>query len=102
MVLNVKQLKIALDYDETYTADKAFWRSFVELAKAHQHHVSFVTFRRDDICDNNADIEYDAKQCEIDIVYSSMKPKRSVLDADIWIDDSPATIEEYTLNYQNR
>jgi hypothetical protein len=95
----MKQLKISLDYDETYTADRKFWRSFVELAKAHQHHVSFVTFRMNDACYNNADIEHDAKQCGINVVYSSGKPKRSVFDADIWIDDSPATIEEYVLNY---
>ena len=98
-VLNVKQLKIALDYDETYTADREFWRSFVALAKSHNHQVSFVTFRTHNIYDNNIDIFIDSKKCGINIVYSSGKPKRSVFDADIWIDDSPETIEEYTLNY---
>lgn len=94
----MKSLKIALDYDETYTTDKSFWRTFVELAKSHQHRVSFVTYRTNGDCDNNADIEYDSEQCGINVVYSWCKPKRSVFDADIWIDDSPATIEEYSLS----
>ena len=94
----MKSLKIALDYDETFTEDKAFWWSFIDLARSHHHLVSFVTYRTDNDCDNNSDIEYDAKKCGIPVVYSWCKPKRSVFDADIWIDDSPATIEDYHLS----
>jgi hypothetical protein len=64
------------------------------MAKNYHHHVSFVTYRKNRDRDDNCDIEADAKRCGIDVVYSCGEPKRSVFDADIWIDDSPETIVE--------
>lgn len=40
-------MKIALDYDGTYTADPALWDGFIARAKARGHSVWIVTCRRD-------------------------------------------------------
>lgn len=92
-------LKIALDYDQTYTADKLLWNRFIKLAINMDHEIKFVTarFENADTYHNkdwrtNADIEADANQLGIDIVYCNHKPKQEVYNADIWIDDRPATI----------
>lgn len=71
---------IALDYDNTYTADPALWDNFVSLAQSRGHTVKIVTMRRPDEA-----IDTDVA----DVVYTSRKAKSSVIRADIWIDDSP-------------
>ena len=89
-----KVLKIALDYDETFTSDRSFWSNFVILSKISNHQIVFVTYRTNREVDNNSDIESDAITCGINVIYSQGQPKRTVFDADIWIDDSPETIVE--------
>lgn len=73
-------MKIALDYDKTYTADPVLWNAFVATALARGHDVKIVTMRRPDECVLDAPTE---------VVYTSRKAKSSVYSADIWIDDSP-------------
>lgn len=88
---------IALDYDDTFTADKELWTWFVERAKKSGHEVSFVTYRfsyRPKGYDN-ADIEEDAKVLGIPVVFTEGKQKSHVFKADIWIDDSPYMIAGY-------
>ena len=92
-----KQLRIALDYDGTYTEDVNFWNNFIIMAEISHHQVTFVTYRTNNALDDNSDIESDALRCGIDIVYSYGQPKRRVFDADIWIDDSPELIGAPTL-----
>lgn len=84
-----KQLSIALDYDDTYTADPKLWNGFVRTAKTLGHSVTFVTFRQEW---NKDDIGIDAKRLGIDIVFTSGRQKASCFNADIWIDDWPALI----------
>ena len=48
-------MKIALDYDETFTAAPVLWKMFIEICKQQGHNIKFVTFRdgrwgNDDIC----------------------------------------------------
>ena len=74
---------IALDYDKTYTADPALWDDFIQSAKDRGHTVKIVTMRRPDEV-----IEY----APVDVIYTSRKAKAAVVNADIWIDDSPAWI----------
>ena len=38
-------MKIALDYDKTFTTDMRMWRAFIDLAKAYGHEVVCVTMR---------------------------------------------------------
>lgn len=86
-------MKIALDYDQTFTADPELWTPFVRTALARGHAVAFVTFRRDDC--HNSDIQEDAAMLGIDIVYCSGKQKSHCYQADIWIDDSPELIPSF-------
>ena len=88
-------MKIALDYDETYTEDPILWTAFIDNCKERGHAVTFVTYRPDN--GDNADIEYEAQCLGIDIVYTSGKQKQHCFDADVWIDDCPETIVEYKL-----
>ena len=84
------QLSIALDYDETFTADRELWTNFIILAKGSNHKVTFVTYRFDNGL--NADIIEDAYHLGISYVFTGGKQKSECFKADIWIDDSPITI----------
>lgn len=64
------------------------------LSKISNHQIVFVTYRTNREVDDNSDIESDAITCGINVIYSQGQPKRTVFDADIWIDDSPETIVE--------
>lgn len=83
-------MKIALDYDETFTADPELWREFVAHARRNGHHVAFVTFRSPGF--DNRDIEQHAQMLGISIIYSAGRQKSHVYGADIWIDDMPQLI----------
>lgn len=79
-------MRIALDYDRTYTEDVDLWEEFILLAKARGHEVVCVTMRH-----SNGE-EAIAMACSI--VYTGRKAKRAFVEAmgmkiDIWIDDSP-------------
>lgn len=99
---------IALDYDDTFTADPTLWAEFVTLAKRRGHSVSLVTFRKETY--NNDDIEEDAKLLGMDIVYCNLKQKATQFKAHVWIDDSPHFIpsaehikthcENYNVGYE--
>ena len=98
-------MNIALDYDETFTADPEFWSSFVGDAMARDHEVRFVTYRSSaDSADaeNNHDIESSAEELDIRIHYTSGKNKHQYCNeigfkVHIWIDDMPwyATDEDW-------
>ena len=83
-------MKIALDYDETFTEDPILWEGFIKLAKERKHVVTFVTYRLDSI--DNEDIISDSKRLGIELVFTNGKQKSSCSSADIWIDDNPVTI----------
>lgn len=88
-----KQSTIALDYDETFTANRELWAGFIALAKNMNCKVTFVTFRMQNA--HNMDIIYDSQKLGITTVFSNGEPKSSVFVADIWIDDSPVTIPSH-------
>lgn len=79
---------IALDYDKTYTADSAMWDDFIYIAQKRGHTVKIVTMRRPKETIIGA---------PVDVVYTSRKAKASVVEADIWIDDSPSWIYQDSL-----
>lgn len=86
-------MKIALDYDETFTADPKALTNVVKVFQHCGHTVTFVTFR--DGRGPNHDISADAQELGIDIVFTAGKQKQHVFNADIWIDDEPATIVRF-------
>jgi hypothetical protein len=86
-----RPLKIALDHDETFTEDRELWTALVYHAVRRGHEVKFVTWRKP--TDDNADIEGAAESLGVGVVYCSGKAKRKCYAADVWIDDSPYSIE---------
>mgnify|MGYP000243998587 FL=1 len=79
---------IALDYDKTYTVDPVLWDDFVQIAQNRGHVVKNVTMRRPDEAIIDAPVE---------VVYTSRKAKAAVVNADIWIDDSPHWVYQDSL-----
>jgi hypothetical protein len=84
-------VKIALDFDETYTAHPSMWDIIIQTIKEHGHDITFVTYRFDKY-GNNDDITSIALKHDMDIVYTNGKQKSQFFEADIWIDDMPITI----------
>lgn len=91
-------LKIALDYDDTFTADKAMWANIVMFMKANGCDVRFVTFRHEHPSTfSNEDILQDSDKLSIPIIFCEGVPKKTVTSQrmfhpDIWIDDCPELI----------
>lgn len=90
-----KKLRIALDYDNTFTADPMFWQYFVEMAKDYGHTVTIVTMRSATI---DAIADHVLKDVPVGLIYCDGNPKRKYCkdnhdtEFDIWIDDHPEGI----------
>jgi hydroxymethylpyrimidine pyrophosphatase-like HAD family hydrolase len=84
-------MRIALDYDETYTLDKGFWGTFINYAKLSGHDIRIVTAR-----DKNIDTI--KEDLGIEVIYCNGVAKRYYVERntgfrpDIWIDDCPENI----------
>jgi hypothetical protein len=87
-------MRIALDFDGTYTADPILWNTFVSLAKERGHDVKIVTARSPyknifPGYDDNNDVHEASALMGIEVVFCDMVQKQDVYGADIWIDDRP-------------
>ena len=89
-------MKIALDYDNTYTLEPVFWLAFVMTAEMFGHEVRIVTIR-----DERYDRTEPLAQLErsLPVIYTRGVAKKWFLThfgegftPDIWIDDKPETI----------
>ena len=86
---------IAIDFDDTLTADAKLWRVFICAAKTIGHRVICVTARRD--TESNRDIVMAwmrENEIELSTVYTNLGSKvdhmaRIGVKVDIWIDDDP-------------
>jgi len=88
----VIKMRIALDWDGSYTLDPEFWDSFILLCKNGGHDVRIITLRKPEMHIDMKFFDY-----EIPIIYTSNMHKREYCDKidwhpDIWIDDSPEFI----------
>lgn len=91
-------MKIALDYDKTYTLDKWFWNAVIDLAADDGHEVRIVTYR-DPVKDN---IDKEVPDCPV--IYTDGVAKKFYCQwfaddkkgwmPDVWIDDRPETVWE--------
>ena len=77
-------MRIALDYDKTYTADNVLWDAFITLAKSRGHEVRIVTMRNENTESINS--------APAPVIYTARIAKEKCYKADIWIDDNPAWI----------
>lgn len=94
-------MKIALDYDDTYTADPLMWNWFVEQAEARGHEVFCVTARHGSMLE---EVEFTlGRHLRPDHIISCFnEPKRKVcaergVMIDVWIDDKPEMVVEMPL-----
>lgn len=89
-------MKIALDYDQTYTLDPEAWDEFCDMMVDNGHEVYIVTARSPtlDNIDGILNTDY-----EIPIIYCDGVAKRFVchhyynLDIDVWVDDKPQSVD---------
>jgi hypothetical protein len=89
-------MKIALDFDGTYTRAPALWRAFIRQAQQLGHQVYIVTARdeRNDGIDWNT---VSLGEPPVPVIFCDGRPKEIIteahgLDIDVWIDDNPSCI----------
>lgn len=89
-------MKIALDYDLTYSLDPVFWNAFIDLCKSMGHEIRIVTIR-DDRFDRTEPVRIAEKFAPV--IYTRGVAKQWYLThfgegffPDVWIDDNPKTI----------
>ena len=85
-------MRIAIDYDGTYTADRELWDRFIRDAKERGHSVLIVTSRRDTE-ENREEVQTNGWP----VIFTDMAAKKHHMDArgvwiDVWIDDEPEYI----------
>lgn len=78
-------MKIALDYDGTFTEDVDLWWNFILNAKERGHTICVVTSRNKD----HNPIEHELP-CHV--IYCSYEAKSKFFKADVWIDNDPKYI----------
>lgn len=87
-------MKIALDFDGTFTAAPALWITFIDLARRFGHEVRIVTMR----CAIKDGINWAHAGCLLppaEVIWCDGQPKRDYCrtvakwEPDIWIDDDP-------------
>lgn len=81
-------MKIALDYDGTYSADPELFNIFIRCAHNRGHEVHIVTMRHDTPAERICDI------VPCGVFYTGRKAKLNHMkelghEFDIWIDDMP-------------
>lgn len=97
-------IKVALDYDNTYTLDPDGWRKLIRVMREFLHwDVRTVTMRSeelDPIVDKPAymDMASGGIYTFLPIIYCDGKPKKEVCEQhdwvpDFWIDDKPKSID---------
>lgn len=99
-----KSLNIALDFDDTFTCDPAFWLSFIKLAHKQGHQVYICTMRHD-FGRERQEVE-EAINGLVPIIFCCRKWKKKVAEEkdihiSIWIDDMPAAIMDQRNLYIN-
>ena len=89
-------MKIALDYDHTYSADPKLWNGFIFAAQGAGHDIRIVT-ARDDRFDRTEKILAAGER--VDVIYTRGIAKRWYCEhfvkdfaPDVWIDDKPESI----------
>lgn len=88
-------MNIALDFDETITADPFLWQTFVGDAINRGHTVYIVTARRHDVQPEEVIQWAIANRCRV--FFTSWAAKRPFMDSKgihihVWIDDNPENL----------
>lgn len=94
-------MKIALDFDETFTKDPDFWIAFIHSAQEHGHLVWIVT-ARDEFNDG---INWQAVGLAFEpvpVLWCDGRPKSWIvkqadIKIDVWVDDHPEGVHSGSL-----
>lgn len=91
-----KKLSIALDYDNTYSADPEFWNMVITMAQTFGHDIRAVTARDIDQDRTQPLVELESR---LQVIYTSGIAKEFFCThfangfvPDIWIDDKPESV----------
>jgi hypothetical protein len=89
-------MRIALDYDKTYTANVPYWRDFILLSQKYGEEVRIVTMRSEEL-DYETEFDFLKKYYNVETIFCDGLSKKGVCqalgyDVDIWIDDNPKGI----------
>jgi GTP-binding protein EngB required for normal cell division len=91
-------LTIAIDFDDTLTADAALWREFIDSAHRLGHRVICVTCRRK-TDENRAKLAewFQSHGIAIPLYFTNLDAKiedmkRRDIKVDVWIDDDPGCV----------
>ena len=93
-----KRLAIAIDFDDTFTADPDMWAEFIRNNKQRGHSFYCVTNRKGS--EENVDMmneQFDKLNCQMTIIFANELSKLDTVEQlgltiDIWIDDSPYSL----------
>ncbi len=89
-------LKIAIDWDGTFTGDPELWSAFIKEAVFRGHDVAFVTGRNKlshyHPYKGMDSLEDTAKHLGVPVIYTEGQQKQDVYGADVWIDDRPDAV----------
>lgn len=92
---------IAMDYDDTYTADPAFWAAVCDIAERHGHRVLCVTARLfDPEDDEDVEMKRQIKESlpeRIPLYFTQHGSKIAYMESqgikvDVWCDDRPDVV----------
>lgn len=83
-------MRIAIDYDGTYTADPPFWDAVIALGRQHGHTFVCVSQRRN-TPENRADVKIPGVRVVLTSMASKVWHMANVAGEhiDVWIDDDP-------------
>lgn len=89
-------MRIALDFDQTYTLDPDCWFDVINTFQEAGHEVVVVTVRHP-YWDAHPYIDDLYKQLLVDCIFTDGKAKKAFceergINIDVWIDDRPQTI----------
>ena len=96
-----RAMTISIDFDETFSKDPVMWGEFAMKADAQGNTVYMIT-RREDTPENQAEIEATIGQyadafTDVLLIGAAMQKedgaKAAGIAVDVWIDDSPETIQ---------
>jgi len=88
-----RRMRIAIDYDDTFTADPRAWREVIAVLQSRGHEVICVSARFK-IFENQRELE-DATGLRVILCNHNVKidvVRKAGLHVDIWIDDQPQWI----------
>jgi hypothetical protein len=90
-------MRIALDFDETFTKDPPLWLAFIELAEHQAHYVAIVTIRDEHHDGINWSAVNLINGAPCPVIWCDGHPKKEFCEAmgekfDVWIDDNPHSI----------